>query len=165
MVILRQDERGNFSVLLVKRSDIGVWTIPGGRREPGESLEGAAVREAKEETGYDVTLIRQLGMYRLPHLRAMGEVFIFVGAVRSGTQKISAEIAVVRWFPVNCLPYTLLPFHREKIQAAVAGKSGLDVLQPHTFGDIVIHYLPVPWILWKMWRFYRLLKRRDPLSL
>ena len=165
MVILRQGERGSFSVLLVKRSDIYVWTIPGGQREPGESLEQAAIREVKEETGYDVTLVRKLGMYRLPHLKAMGEVFIFVGAIGGGAPEISEEIAAVRWFPVNRLPYTLLPFHREKIQAAVAGKSGLDVQQPHTFSGVAIHYLPVPWILWKMWRFYKLLKSRNSLSL
>src|SRR4051812_2039936 len=41
-------------VLLVQ--DNGWWTLPGGMREVGEMLEQAAVREVKEETGFDVAL-------------------------------------------------------------------------------------------------------------
>ncbi|MBI4829445.1 MAG: NUDIX hydrolase [Nitrospinae bacterium] len=42
------------------------WALPGGFVDYGETLEQAAVREAKEETGLDVTLLRQLGAYSDP---------------------------------------------------------------------------------------------------
>ncbi len=41
-------------VLLVQ--DNGYWSLPGGMREVGEMLEQTAVREAKEETGYDIAV-------------------------------------------------------------------------------------------------------------
>ena len=36
------------------------WEMPGGKVNPGESAEGAAVREFREETGYDISLLMVL---------------------------------------------------------------------------------------------------------
>jgi 8-oxo-dGTP diphosphatase len=41
--------------ILVVRNENGAWSLPGGMREPGETLREAAVRETREETGLDVT--------------------------------------------------------------------------------------------------------------
>ena len=43
-------------VLLIKRRDFGVWLLPGGGIDAGESAAEAAVREAQEETGLEVEL-------------------------------------------------------------------------------------------------------------
>jgi ADP-ribose pyrophosphatase YjhB (NUDIX family) len=54
-------------IVLIKRKNPPFgWAIPGGFVDYGESLEEAAVREAKEETGLDVKLIRQLHTYSAP---------------------------------------------------------------------------------------------------
>jgi mutator protein MutT len=45
-------------VLLIERGSppsVGLWTVPGGKVEPGERLADAVVREVREETGLDVT--------------------------------------------------------------------------------------------------------------
>jgi 8-oxo-dGTP diphosphatase len=44
----------------------GLWSIPGGRIEPGESAEAAVVREVREETGLDVRCGPLLGSAELP---------------------------------------------------------------------------------------------------
>lgn len=62
-VIVRSDSG---RILLEKRSDCGWWGLPGGRIEPGESVEQAAIRKVKEETGLDVEIIRLLGVYSEP---------------------------------------------------------------------------------------------------
>jgi mutator protein MutT len=57
------DRRGR--VLLIRRArspDAGTWTIPGGRVEPGETVEVAVVRELREETALDARVIGRLGL-------------------------------------------------------------------------------------------------------
>jgi ADP-ribose pyrophosphatase YjhB (NUDIX family) len=58
------DEHGR--VLLIRRSDNGLWALPGGQMDVGERLADAAVREVKEETGLDVEVIGIIGTYTDP---------------------------------------------------------------------------------------------------
>src|ERR1051325_4042675 len=53
-------------LLLQRRSDNGLWGLPGGGVEPGESVSAAIVREVREETGLDVTPVRLVGVYSAP---------------------------------------------------------------------------------------------------
>ena len=53
-------------ILLIKRNTIpfkGYWALPGGRMDPGETVEQTIVREVKEETGLDVTIVSKVGEY------------------------------------------------------------------------------------------------------
>lgn len=155
IVVLKRDNSGNVAVLLVRRADIGVWTLPGGHREQNETLEETAVRETREETGYTVTLTGALGFYHLPHLKMIGEVFVFIGEVRSrGDHRLSEDVSAASWFDVRRLPYTLLPYHHQRIQDAVAGKRNLTVEQFHTLRGIARHYLITPRIFFRMLWFY-----------
>ncbi len=53
-------------VLINRKNPPYGWAIPGGFVDYGESLENAAVREAKEETSLDVKLVRQFHTYSEP---------------------------------------------------------------------------------------------------
>lgn len=56
-------------VLLIQRANDpygGSWALPGGFVDVGETVEDAAVREAKEETGLDVEILRLVGVYSEP---------------------------------------------------------------------------------------------------
>jgi ADP-ribose pyrophosphatase YjhB (NUDIX family) len=55
-------------IVLIKRKNPPLgWALPGGFVDYGESLESAALREAREETGLEVSLVRQFHTYSEPH--------------------------------------------------------------------------------------------------
>lgn len=53
----------------------GLWNLPAGKVEKGQTLKEAAIREAKEESGYDVELVREIGIYHKDGERALKHVF------------------------------------------------------------------------------------------
>ena len=53
----------NGSILLVRERSDGRWTLPGGWADVGEAPSACIVREAKEETGYDVRVQKLLAVY------------------------------------------------------------------------------------------------------
>jgi 8-oxo-dGTP diphosphatase len=59
-------EQGEGVILILRRNEPRQWAIPGGYCDYGESLEEAAVREAREETGLEVELIEQFHTYSDP---------------------------------------------------------------------------------------------------
>ncbi len=66
-IIIEIDYNGTRGIVLIKRKNPPRgWAIPGGFVDYGESLEDAAMREAKEETSLDVELIRQFHTYSDP---------------------------------------------------------------------------------------------------
>jgi ADP-ribose pyrophosphatase YjhB (NUDIX family) len=73
--VVARDERE--SVLLVRRRDSGLWELPGGRVDVGESAVDAAVRETVEEAGVWVRVVGLVGLFTDPaHVvrAASGEV-------------------------------------------------------------------------------------------
>ncbi|MBE9528224.1 MAG: NUDIX hydrolase, partial [Proteobacteria bacterium] len=60
------DSDGGGIVLIERKNPPYGWALPGGFVDYGESLEAAAVREAKEETSLDVKLKCQLHAYSAP---------------------------------------------------------------------------------------------------
>ena len=66
VIIEMMDRPGRPVVLIERRNPPPGWALPGGFVDPGETLEQAAMREAREETGLDVHLKALLGCYSDP---------------------------------------------------------------------------------------------------
>lgn len=60
-------DEGREKVFLTRRADNGMWCLPGGRVDPGESVEEAVLRELWEETGLRGRVTRFLGVYSDPN--------------------------------------------------------------------------------------------------
>jgi 8-oxo-dGTP diphosphatase len=105
------DEAGR--VLLLRRPDTGLWTLPGGGMELGETFEICARRELRQETGLNVgtlTLLRLfIGLeYRwtYPHGDVVDNVSqLFAGQYDGGPLTLQPEEVVeARWFAPEELP-------------------------------------------------------------
>jgi 8-oxo-dGTP pyrophosphatase MutT (NUDIX family) len=98
-------------LLLQRRTDNQLWSVPGGAVELGESVLGALRREVLEETGLEVEVDRLIGVYSSPdYLVAYddGEVrqqfsLAFACHITGGSIQTSSETMDVQWFPPDDL--------------------------------------------------------------
>lgn len=87
------DEHG--SVLLGRRRGAGFWTLPGGGVEEGEAPWQAVVRETKEETGFDVEVVR---LATVDWKQTSSDiVFVFECRITGGAAATSDETSEVRF--------------------------------------------------------------------
>ena len=101
-------------IVLIKRKNPPYgWAIPGGFVDYGESLEEAALREAKEETNLDVVIERQFHTYsdpeRDPRHHSISTVYIAKGKGIAKAQDDAAEIGI---FNESNLPSEIAFDHR-----------------------------------------------------
>ncbi|SED55382.1 ADP-ribose pyrophosphatase YjhB, NUDIX family [Amycolatopsis tolypomycina] len=100
-----QDDEGR--ILMIRRTDNDLYSIPGGQLELGETLAEAAVREVREETGIECQVTGVIGLYSDPkHVIAYddGEVrqefsICFRAEPRGGSLQVSDESKEVHWLP------------------------------------------------------------------
>jgi ADP-ribose pyrophosphatase YjhB (NUDIX family) len=132
--VVRRSENPR-EILLMRRSDNGHWGLPGGYVEPGESVQAAAVREVREETGFEVEIGRLVGVYSDPksvvidygnrrRVQAINLCFEAVARER-GEATTPQETLDVGFFEVARLPQPFVPIHEIRVRDAERG--GADV--------------------------------------
>jgi 8-oxo-dGTP diphosphatase len=88
-------------LLLIKRGHepaAGLWSLPGGRVEPGETDEQAVTREVMEETNLRVECCRLLGRAELPGTEgAVIDVRDYLAVVTGGELAAGDDAADARW--------------------------------------------------------------------
>ena len=106
------------TIVLVKRANPpfkGMWALPGGFVECGETVEEAVVREANEETGLSVEIVRLLGVYSDPERDPRGPTVgtVFICRRIGGVLKADTDAKEVKEFSLKDLPP--LAFDHERI--------------------------------------------------
>jgi ADP-ribose pyrophosphatase YjhB (NUDIX family) len=97
-------------ILLVREWLDGLWTLPGGWADEGDSPREAAERECREESGYEVEVVRLVALrdrrrhaYQPKHLGGIYKL-LFLAELRGGDAKISHETTEVEFFALDRLP-------------------------------------------------------------
>ena len=113
-IIIRYKE----GIILIKRKNPPEgWALPGGFVDYGEPLEAAAIREAKEETGLEIKLLRQFHTYsdpeRDPRQHTISTVFI---AEASGEAMAGDDADELGTFHKGSLPVKIVFDHKQILE-------------------------------------------------
>jgi ADP-ribose pyrophosphatase YjhB (NUDIX family) len=128
VIILNEENQ----VLLQKRADVGLWGIPSGHVEIGETVSEAAMREVKEETNLDVRIEKLIGIYSDPDSQVFnypkGKVvhFIttcFLAEITGGELQCNSDESLeIKFFSQDNLPDDLLTMHPQWLEDALSKK-------------------------------------------
>ncbi len=102
----------------------GYWAIPGGIVEEDETVEEAAVREAREETGLEIERLRLLGVYSEPGRDPRGRsvTIAFAARVEGGEPVSGSDAADVALFDPTDLPGGLAFDHGKILKDYLSSK-------------------------------------------
>ena len=117
IILLRDRE-----VLLIRHTYRRGWYFPGGGVDKGETLESAALREAREEAQADVSSVELLGVYTNFGEGKSDHIAVFVAREFSVQDFVpNNEIAERRWFGLDDLPGDISPATRRRLDELAAG--------------------------------------------
>jgi len=132
IIIELQVEDKTQIVLIERLNPPHGWAIPGGFVDKGESVETAAIREAKEETGLDVQLDCLLGCYsqpdRDPRFHTASLVYV---ATAEGLPVAGDDAKTTRLFELDEINVTLAFDHRQIIDDYLQYKKSGEIKPLH----------------------------------
>ena len=119
------------TILLIKRDTVpfkGYWALPGGRAEPGETVEQTIVREVNEETGLDVVVVRKIGEYHEQGVQSGVEYDYYpacflVKVVGGEMKRQQGEIQEIQLFSLDDVPEQLAFVHNSMVKDYIAQKN------------------------------------------
>jgi 8-oxo-dGTP diphosphatase len=118
--------RRNGKILITRRLDHahlgGLWEFPGGKVEPGESLEEALLREIREELGMEIVVGPEI--FTIEHdypTKSVRLHFFDCGVIQGEPQAL--DVSDLRWVtPLQLADFEFPPADAELIRKLIAGK-------------------------------------------
>jgi 8-oxo-dGTP diphosphatase len=114
-VLWRRGRRKSVEVVVVHRPRYDDWSLPKGKLDRGETHEQGAVREVREETGFEAVLGREVA--RVDYVDNKGRtktVRYWEMTVTGGSFRPNAEVDELRWVPVT-EARRLLSYERDRL--------------------------------------------------
>jgi ADP-ribose pyrophosphatase YjhB (NUDIX family) len=130
-VVYRHGEHG-IEIVLCGRAHEGLWALPKGTPEYGETLRDAALREVREETGLGVEIVDDLGIVEYTFARPHQGVrfdktvhhFLLTPTGAGATDRHDAEYDRVEWFPIE--EALRVMSHRNEAQVVLRARAALE---------------------------------------
>ena len=164
-IIFGLDQSSRLKVLLIQRGHDpykDAWALPGGFVGEKETLEEAALRELKEETGVSDVFIEQLFTFGNPERDPRGRVvtIAYYALINLFEHRIGADSDAkdVKWFPINELP-PLAFDHAELLEMATTRLRGKVRYQPVGF-----ELLPPKFTLTQLQNLYETILDKNNIS-
>jgi ADP-ribose pyrophosphatase YjhB (NUDIX family) len=144
-------------VLLIRRKDVPVWSLPGGHRDPGETADVSCVREVLEETGLRVAVAALAGAYERPWWLGGGRAVLYRCRLVGGALRAGEYEAEATFYPVDRLPRPLLYWYQAIIAAAAADPAAPLHPAAPTLPGFLASLLAAPRLWWPLARHALLL--------
>lgn len=119
-------------ILLTRRTDNGLWCLPGGGVDAGENVAETCIREVREETGLDAHVVRLIGVYSSPDWlveypdgnRVQIVALSFEATPYGGTLRVNSEVSEFGYFGLAEIEtLDLMQNHHQRIVDAFAGQT------------------------------------------
>jgi len=135
VLLERATPDGELAILLLRRAvepGLGDWDLPAGYLDPDESMEEAALREAREEAGLEVDLLELVGVYTSSPANAVAAVYRAVPRDPEQPVTLDGESSAFAWVTrseiAGWLPRMAFVSMRTAVEDWAAGRTGV----PHT---------------------------------
>ena len=123
IIEMENEGRGEGIILIERKNPPYGWALPGGFVDYGESLEEAAVREAKEETSLTIELIRQFHTYSDPRRDPRGHTISTVFIARAKGEPLAQDdVRAIGIFTQDEILFPLAFDHRRILDDYFASK-------------------------------------------